>query len=261
MARTAAALRRDGLRRQYLLKAHDSVLAVYRDSTEAGGADDEDAAVLAENLFWAGERLRREYLDLLPVVKVTKCPHTGAVVSVAIDTFDIDGLWWAYQTPLRTVGDRPPSLMALTGALKRAPELPYTTFLVKPGPEVPYVLPRLLAEEPTVAVVSQVPVGSHVGYVIAYFSREPDATLGRANDWGANGFTRLDPDGALEWGAVPEGLDEPDFDLRPWVESNRLQWIAPGDGRLRLRTGVEGCPYLDLPGRHEFARIEEGQVR
>ena len=42
----------------------------------------------AEDAFWTGERLRQEYLDLLPAATLSRCPHSGEAVTVPIDTFD-----------------------------------------------------------------------------------------------------------------------------------------------------------------------------
>lgn len=236
------------------------MVRAYAEAATGSGSDDQ-AAGLAEDLFWTGERLRHEYLDLLPVVSLSRCPYTAQILALPMDTFDLDGLWWAYQTPLRLIGGRPPSLIALTGAVRLARSVPPTPFLVKPGPEAPYVLPRLLSEPDVTAVLSQVPIGAHTGYAIAYFARTPEETVARANDWGADGFARPTEEGTVEWGAVPEGVDDPDFDLGTWIEAGRLRWIAPGDDDLVLRGERDGCPYLDLPGRHQALRIEEGVVR
>ena len=38
-------------------------------------------------------------------------------------------------------------------------------------------------------------------------------------------------------------------------------WITPGDESATLRKGVDGCPYLGLPGPRLLAAVERGQVR
>lgn len=240
-------------RRAQLLRVHEQVASLREQLA--------DAPTVAEDAFWTGERLRQEYLDLLPDVTVSRCPHTGTAVTAPVDTVDLDGLWWAYFTPLRRVGALPPPLLARTGALRLGGSPPRTSFLVKPGPAVPYVLPRLLEEPTVLAVVAELPIGPHTGYVIAYFSPAADELPLRANDWGANDFVRRRADGSLEWGAVPDDEGAMDFDLRPWLEAERLRWIAPGDADASLRSGVAGCPFLDLAGRREVQRIEEGEVR
>lgn len=221
-------------RRRYLLDAHRAVLATYAEVAAQDGA-------LAEDLFWTGERLRQEYLDLLPVVALSRCPHTGSPLEVLIDTDGLDGLWWSYDTPLRVIGHRPPTLLALTGALRPGAPVPPG---VCPGPAAPYVLPRMLADDSVVAVLSHVRVGPHDGFPIAYFTSAPEEATVRANEWGTGGFARLGADGAIEYGAWPEPDGDRDHDLRPWLDSGRLRWIAPGDASLELRTGSDACPYL-----------------
>ncbi len=52
-----------------------------------------------------------------------------------------------------------------------------------------------------------------------------------------------------------------DFDLTQWVTRKLLNWIAPGDASLTLRQGIDGCPYLNLPGSHAVQRLQYGTVR
>lgn len=246
-------------RRAAILLSHHAVLATYADVIRSTPPDP-DAAALGEQLFWTGERLRHEYLELLPEIRLSRCPHSGAELVVLMDTYDLDGLWWRYHGPLRITGERPPTLIALTGAVALGGTPPRAPFLVKPGPGAPYVIPRLLRFPGVIAVLSQVAVGSHTGYAISYFAASPDGELARANEWGSNGFTRVGADGRLEWGAVPEDPSELDFDLGPWLEQGKLRWIAPGDRDLRLQIGQAGCPYLGLAGRRDYVRIEDGRV-
>ena len=51
-----------------------------------------------------------------------------------------------------------------------------------------------------------------------------------------------------------------DFDLSSWIGAGKLLWIGPGDTSLELRSDVEECPYLDLDGRREMSRIQDGKV-
>ena len=54
--------------------------------------------------------------------------------------------------------------------------------------------------------------------------------------------------------------EDKEYDLRPWLESGRLRWIAPGDDSLELRTGADGCPYLDLPGERRRRYLQDGKT-
>jgi hypothetical protein len=155
----------------------------------------------------------------------------------------------------------PATLVAFAGALQLVGELEPTPFLVKPGPAVPYVIPRLLEHPDVTAVVTGVAVGRHQGYVISYFAA-PGTPIGdRANDWGAS-FYRVARDGAARdgWNTYPEDGDEYDFNLEPWLESERLLWIAPEDDSITLRAGVAECPYVALDGRREIQRLQGATV-
>ncbi|MEO6204856.1 MAG: hypothetical protein ABIO67_05675, partial [Mycobacteriales bacterium] len=99
-------------------------------------------------------------------------------------------------------------------------------------------------------------VGDVTAYAISYFARPTPPLLARFNDWGANLYTYVAPDGALLWDSQDEALAEIDVDLRRWVESGDLRWIAPDDGAMQVRTGVHECPYLDLEGSPDFRLLE-----
>jgi len=136
-------------RRATLLDAHEELIAALalagRSLDEQ--ADDPDFLALEDELFWSAERVRRDYSDLLSPVAISRCPFTNEVLRASIDTHDLDGLWWNYLSPLRRSDPRPPTLVALTGALALTTAPTWTPFLVKPGPGVPYVIPRLLAAD------------------------------------------------------------------------------------------------------------------
>jgi hypothetical protein len=200
-----------------------------------------------------------DYIAGVPFLKLSRCPISGAEVEHSLDNFGLDGLWWKYFGSARPLEGLPPAYFAFTGALKLVEPVEHTSFLALPGPEVPYVIPRLLKESSVTAVISSVSVGVHNGYAIFYFAR-PIPRVPRANDWGANEYKVYDA-GSEGWDEISEDEKEFDFDLSKWITSGRLQWIAPGDTALRLRTDVSGCPYLNLPGRRTISRIQYGEVR
>jgi hypothetical protein len=120
------------------------------------------------------------------------------------------------------------------------------------------VLPRLLGEDGVVAVMSRLDIGAHLGLVTAYFVAPDAAPPSPIADWGTNHYLGIGDDGA----PVPTypAPEERDPDLRSWLASGRLQWIAPGDAALRLQTGVEGCPYLGLGGDATLRWLVDGQI-
>lgn len=203
--------------------------------------------------------LRDEYRARVPVMALSRCPLTGVLVRHSIDPYGIDGLWWDYEGPVRPQEHLPPSYFALTGALRHGDPVESTDFLVKPGPEAPFVMPRILARPEVVAVVSSLPVGRHQAFPIFYFA-DPAPEIERVNTWGTTAYWLPGPDGEIGWFEAIETVADFDFDLRPWIASGKLRWIAPGDAQVELRQDVAGCPYLDLPGRRGIVRIKHGQV-
>ena len=194
----------------------------------------------------ARQALRAEYVAGLPRVKVARCPFTDAVVTHSLDTAGLDGLWWRYEDVVQQAEDLPATFFALTGAVRLGEPVEDVPFLVKPGPEAPYVVPRILLHNDVRAVVSQVAVGAHTGYAVTYFADPAPPLLARVNTWGANEHWFTDERGTW-WDSSDEDESELDFELAPWVDSGKLRWVAPGDADGRLRTGLDGCPYVDLP--------------
>lgn len=204
-------------------------------------------------------RLKDEYSGVLAEAQISRCPLTREVVVMAIDMFGIDGLWWDYYDPVRPIADPLPTQIAFTGALKLGEPVEQTPFLVKPGPEVPFVVPRLIRDMDVTAVVSQIAIGTHVGFPIFYFSDRPSRTLARFNEWGTDRYWSFDSEGGW-WDSVIEETESLDFDIGKWIEAGRLKWIAPGDPKLALQSSTAGCPYLSLQGRKTFLHIQEGQI-
>jgi hypothetical protein len=204
----------------------------------------------------------RAYVDAVPILAVARSPLSGEVFETSLDTFGIDGLWWAYDNEFRPYVPRPPDLYGFTGALKVDGPLPAFSLKAMPGPDVPFVLPALLDHPSMVAVVSAVRVGTHVGFPITYWAA-PGSVPGdaeRVDDWGIRSFTFQRADGSMASGHATQADGDKDFELRPWLESGRLSWIAPGDASLTLRTGADGCPYVDLPGERRRRYIQEGDT-
>jgi hypothetical protein len=202
----------------------------------------------------------RAYVDALPIIAVARSPFSGEVFETSLDVFGLDGLWWAYDYEYRPYVPRPADLYGFTGCLKVQGPLPEFSLKAMPGPEAPFVLPELMADPGTVAVISAVRVGPHVGLPVTYWSTSPPDALTRVDDWGMRSFTFQRSDGSMASGHATQADEDKDFELRPWLDSGRLRWIAPGDDTLTVRTGAGGCPYVDLPGERRRRYIQEGRT-
>lgn len=204
---------------------------------------------------------REAYRDSVPVIGLARCPFTDEVAYHSLDPVDLDGLWWDYDNPVRPVEDLPSTWLAMPGAMRLAPEVTTVPFLAKPGPARPFVVHRLISHPAVRAVISQVAVGAHTGWPVTYFASGPVGDRDYVNTWGAPTYPVRRADGTWGWAQVTEWSPDCDYDLRPWLASGRLLWIAPGDASLTLREGVDRCPYVGITGSTEWARIEGGEVR
>jgi hypothetical protein len=217
--------------------------------------------VLQELTHWGEEidSLWERYLATLPIVALSRSPLSGDILEYAIDVAGVDGLWWNYSHPVRPLQKLPADFVGLAGTLRVESPLERTPFEVRPGPEVPYVVPRLLALPGVCAVLSQVQIGPHDGYAIAYFADHPEDVARRVNTWGTDFYEVVDDQGTLMWsyGGDTAALDR-DFDLKPWMEAGKLLWIQPGDTSMTLCSATQACPFLALKGSQMDSTLFDG---
>jgi hypothetical protein len=225
---------------------------------------DDDSPSLREQLNNRRQELRETYLALLPTVPLSRCPFSKDVVHRAIDIVDLDGMYWEAKAPTRPpVEEAPSSLIGIAGSVRLGEPVAWAPFLAKPGPEVPYIRPEILRRDGVGAVVSRMQIGPHVAHPVVYFLDPVEGTVPdalRINEWGTERFRVQDERGAWRWGSELDDESAYDYDLRPWVEQEKLCWIAPGDDSLEVRRGIADCSFIDLDGRRAVTRIEEGDV-
>lgn len=206
--------------------------------------------------------LRRRYRELLPAVPVARCPHSGGLLRWFMDPWGLDGWAWEYSVVGKQPPDRPPLWLCTNGAMRLTPPLEDTVQMVRPGPGVPYVVPRILRCSGVRAVISQVPVGAHTGWVISYFGPKPDGVT-LVNNWGKHEYYVYDDTGKwLGWNSdeKDQRIGQYDFELTPWLRSGKLLWVVPGDESMTLREGADDCPYVDLPGDRRCVDVWRGKV-
>jgi hypothetical protein len=210
------------------------------------------------------KRIHEDWVDYerrLPVLPLSICPFTRYVWQHSIDPYGLDGLWWNYEKPIRR-REEPGGGLALcfTGAVRLRYPLEPAPFLCRPGPEAPYVIPRLLKNPDVKAVISTVKIGQHEGYLVVYYGRGLPPGCARPNDWGASYCRWRDASGISNWSAAEDNEKEWDFDLKPWLASGRLLWVAPGDPHFALRDEIYCCPYRRMSGRREGVSIRNGKT-
>jgi hypothetical protein len=237
-------------RRKLLGEYFSLAKTVTDEAVEGGVSDSRDRLLEIVHLYEAK----------LPRIPLSRCPLSGELVMHTFDPFGLDGLWWSYDAPVRPLMERFVTCLAVTGAVRLAPEVENFPFLCKPGPGVPYVYPKLLDLDGIYGVIYSTPVGRHTAYPIFYYGAEPLRGIAMPNAWGTDTYWD-DSDGNPGWYSTPEAPEEWDFDLKPWIETGKLFWIAPGDPGMNLENEIAGCPYLDLPGVRQLQRIAYGKVR
>lgn len=202
----------------------------------------------------------RAYESAVPIVDLSRCPFSGEVFSTSLDIFGLDGLWWAYEYDYRPYVNPVETYFAWTGSLKVEGPLPEWSLKEMVGPEAPFVLPRILDHPDIRAVISTVLIGEHVGMPVVYYASPMVHDLERVDDWGHMSHQFLLPDGRPTSAHAVEADRDKDFELGPWIQRGKLLWIVPGDGALRLRTGLHDCPFLELPGERRRRYIQDGDT-
>lgn len=206
--------------------------------------------------------LWRRYRQLLPEVTVARCPHGGGLLRWFMDPLGLDGWAWEYSVVGKQPVDPPPLWLCMNGAMRLVPPLENTKQFVRPGPGVPYVVPRILRCPDVRAVISQVSVGAHTGWVISYFGPKPKGVT-LVNNWGKHEHYVYDDTGKWRgWNSdeKDQRTGQYDFELAPWLRPGKLLWIAPGDESATLREGIDDCPYVDLPGHRRCQDVFRRKV-
>jgi hypothetical protein len=246
-------------KRRVVLERYFAAQAAFTDSLNA--LDDDAGAGRFRETRHRVSALREEYRRMVPVVRLSRCPHTGMVVSHSIDPWGLDGPWWNYRAFVRPPERLPSTYFALSGAVALdLARVERTPFVVRPGPGQPYVLPRILAHDAIKAVVSTIDVGPHRAYPILYFADPMILDLGRVNAWATDQYHFVDAEGVLCRASWEPDAADADFELETWIDAGGLLWIAPGDTTLTLRSDIRACPYLRLDGGRAFRRLVDGDV-
>lgn len=196
----------------------------------------------------------------MPMLPMSRCPFCGFVAEQTFDPHGIDGLWWRGPGATREIHAPPrcPHYFCFTGAVALARPLDVLPFGVSLGPEVPFVVPSILKHPGMRVVISSTPIGRHTGYPIFYYGDPIIPETAGLNDWGHHLWTYYE-DGQPRGSRGRLLFDEEcDYDLAPWVAQGKVRYVLPGDETMTLRTGVDGCPYLDLPGRRRLNRLHNG---
>lgn len=249
--------------RDEILRAHEATTKELHAVEESLDERDDDLDENGQDLrapFWRElEKLERAYWDGLPRVSLSGCPYCGAALRRAFDPWGIDGWFWQKGRRIANVDPTAcPHFAVLVGAVNLN-GLPARggTEESHLGPEVPFVIPRLLSLPGMIAVVSTVALeNGYTAYPIAYFADPLPAPFDLTHPW-TQTTMGFEQNGRTYWTIKNDPWD---FELQPWVEARRLQWIDPGETEMRVRSTPDLCPYVGLPGLRQPIVIEPGDV-
>jgi hypothetical protein len=195
--------------------------------------------------------IEEEYFRRLPRLVMAPCPHCDKPLYRAFDPFGLEGFWWRSDAQPEEPAACP-HFCVLLGAVDIGGHQPQPDFDVHPGPAVPFVMPKLLAHEGMIAVVSEIPLeyGARA-YPVAYFAPRRPPVQALTAPWARTNFVYTTQLGEHAWRAAEQpsgpGDDTWDFELQRWEASGRLRWCDPDSDRTKLSTAA-ACPYVDLPG-------------
>ena len=221
---------------------------------------DSDAYRRAKRSLADMKEAHEECLRRLPRLALACCPLCEKALFRSFDPFGLDGLWWRSDAS----PDEPtpcPHFCILQGAVDLAGSKPEPDFEVHPGPGVPFVVPRLLEQPGTVAVVSDIQMldGARA-YPIAYFAQRRPPVQALAASWVHTNFGYSTQMGVHAWRRVGEGPSGGpeilDYELGPWVAQQKLRWCdAGGDGSTLSQAPPSAFPFLNLSGVRRPQRV------
>lgn len=201
-----------------------------------------------------------EYAELLEHQTVSRCPICEAPLQIAIDTGGLDGPWWWTNCPV----DLPVHLacehfQVFLGAMDLGTRNPdEVTENVMLGPARPFVVDRLLSMEDMQAVLSTLTMDNgDTLYLTAYFAPKPVPQEALHQEFRHEKYPLRDADGEIVFAGSK--FDPWDFDLRPWAEQGKLQWIARGDDAHTLREGKPET-YTGLAGTELMQQLADGEL-
>lgn len=128
------------------------------------------------------------------------------------------------------------------------------------GAEIPFVKPRILEIEGVIAVIHSVSIADkYTGYPITYFTRNHISQNDFATGWAREEYVARDQ--IVSSATFTGERSEPqDYDLKKWIDNNKIRWLVEDNGELTLNSENHNYPYNNLSGRKNPYFIENGVV-
>lgn len=206
-------------------------------------------------------RLLDEYLALLPVCTLARCPHCEAPVHEPFDTMSLNGPGWSGpsagfgwapgRNTVQPLAPDCPHLCIVAWYLHlegRTPDDLLPEKVVRTGPEVPSLMRVPLRVAGAAAVIRPLPVGRwdderpahrYTTWFVSYFAASRGAFIDGTRDWG------------VHYGRVE--FDDVDYDLAAHARDGRLRWLDSDTGALAPPEAP--YPYADIEGDRSAERV------
>lgn len=225
---------------------------------QAAGADKTDLETKAMATL---ADLYERYETSLTAIPVSRCPITGQIVTLVIDTNGLDGCYWDAERPIRPIQVFPQTVFAYCGAIDTNGASAAGLHVLRPGPGRPFIVPRFMAIEGMKAVISKLRIGKDDAFAIFYFHPDPPYDHARINFWGADYHVAEWQPGKAYVLDVPDLEPDFDFDVQSWIGDGSVCWIEPDDSGLQPKKNATGYPFGNATGRVYPVRIEDTVAR
>lgn len=207
------------------------------------------------------EPLVEEYWDLVPAVKLSRCPFCEQDLTRLFDPVDLTGFWWMDRT--QRPRPEPPCckhFCLLLGAVNLNGLPPEGgLFECRPGPDVPYVIARILEMPTMIAVVSRIPLRcGYIAYPVAYFAAEPPGPRAMTQGWARKEYRFSSGENKSGWDIV---RDKRDYDLSPWILKGKLRWFHEGALGQPGAPPPQVYPFQNIQGMAREQILIDNQLR
>ncbi len=189
-----------------------------------------------------------EYAENLEHSQISRCPICNKNVQVAMDLGGLHGPWWWKRCPVELPGDLAcEHYLFYQGAINFGERIPSEVMeTVLAGPAAPFVIDRVLEISGVSAVLSELAteMGDRI-FLTTYFSEKMLQPMQLHQFWLREKLPIPNENGDISF---TEAFFDPwDFDLEPWITSQKLFWTSPTDPQLNLLSTMPN-PYLDVAG-------------
>ncbi|MBN1877041.1 MAG: hypothetical protein JXA33_22655 [Anaerolineae bacterium] len=210
-----------------------------------------------------------------PVVLIAICPFCGIEVWHKVGIFSLlDSFWYQSSNNGKWVfkDSKCPHLFCVDGALNLHDHTPteqsqaFLTFgatAIVMAAGVPFVKPRVLSFPTMQAVIHSIPVAErYTAYPVVYFAeRLPAEHTSFCIPWASTGFDGWHPyRNGQKIGFTGKRSDRQEYELRPWIERGKLQWVDPVTEDKLIGGPPEAFPYASITGKRHPYIIKKGEV-